>query len=365
MRGRHEVGERVGEWTLVRAIGEGGTALVFEATGPDGARAAVKILAHELALDSTLCARFSREAYIANGIDHPGVVRVLADGRTDDGTPFLVMELLEGETFENRRIRKGGRLPVDEVLWTMDEALAVLAAAHAKGVVHRDVKPENLFMTSDGRVKLLDFGIARLVDADSTAMTRVGSVLGTLAYMAPEQARGSINEVGVASDVWGVGATMFTLLSGRWLREDEGGVSVLIEAGQRGVVSLGEVAPDVPKPVVAVVDAALSFDPAVRWPNATTMRRVVHLTRVELVHRQQRLEGEVSSETFVDVRVNPSIAPPPRDIERLQSSLRPPPKTAAPPAPARAMRPWWIAVAAVVVALLVVVAYVARISGTR
>jgi serine/threonine-protein kinase len=360
MRGRQEVGARIGDWTLERVIGEGGTASVFEATGPDGARAAVKVLAPELSLEPTLSARFLREAYIANGIEHPGVVRVLADGRTEDGTPYLVMELLEGETLENRRIRKGGRLPADEVLWLMEEVLAVLAVAHEKKVVHRDVKPENIFVTDAGQLKVLDFGIARLVDADSTAMTKVGSVLGTLAYMAPEQARG--NEVGVASDVWGVGATMFTLLSGRWLREDEGGISVLLEAGSRGVVSLGEVAPDVPAPVVAVVDAALSFDPAVRWPSATTMRRVLHVTRAELVHREERAAGRGKLETFSDVRVNPSIAPP-RDFEKTHRTLRVPPVTTAPPpAPmaARPKRPWWIAFAAVVVALLAVVVWVVR-----
>src|SRR5262249_25617187 len=153
-------------------------------------------------------ARFVREAYFANKIDHPGVVRVLEDGEDEDGLPYIAMELLDGETLEARLARKGGKLSVNEVLWAADRTLQVLAAAHKQGIVHPDIKPENLFLTHDRKLKVLDFGIARI--ADSRETTTMGTVLGTLAFMPPEQARGATNEIGVQSDLWSVGATMFT-----------------------------------------------------------------------------------------------------------------------------------------------------------
>src|SRR5580704_3595533 len=153
------------KWHLVEMLGAGSAGAVYMAIGPDNAAAAVKILHPELAAEKTVRARFTREAYVANKIDHPGVVRVIEDGVADDGLPYIVMELLEGETLEARLERKGGRLPIDEVLWAADRTLQVLTAAFAKGGVHRDIKPENLFLTRDRRLKVLDFGIARLGEA--------------------------------------------------------------------------------------------------------------------------------------------------------------------------------------------------------
>src|SRR5262249_30621290 len=135
--------------------------------------------------------RFLQEGYAANAVGHPGVVKVLDDDVTADGSFFLVMELLEGESLERRRQRLGGTLPIEEVFTVGERILDVLVAAHARRIVHRDVKPENVFVTREGAVKLLDFGVAR-IRHPSAEVTACGSgfFLGTPEFMSPEQVTG-------------------------------------------------------------------------------------------------------------------------------------------------------------------------------
>jgi serine/threonine-protein kinase len=306
------------KWCLVDMLGAGSAGAVYRAVGPGDVVVAVKMLHPELAAEATVRARFVREAYLANQIEHSGVVRVIEDGVDDDGLPFLVMEMLEGETLEARVSRKGGRLPIYEVLWAADRTLRVLEAAHAKGIVHRDVKPENLFLTRDRSLKVLDFGIARL--ADSGERTRAGTVLGTLAFMAPEQARGDMAAIGVRSDLWSVGATMFTLLSGRLVRDDADIGRLLLAAGQAKVPSLREVAPELPIDLTELVDYALSLEAAARWPNAKTMRRTVRMVyaRMKDASEQPTREGdededEISAPSFGLIATR-SIEPPPLSV---------------------------------------------------
>ena len=307
-----------GKWQLFELLGEGGAGAVYLATGPSGESVAVKVLHPELAAEPTVRARFVKEAYFANKIDHPGVVRVLEDGEDEEGLPYLVMELLDGETFEARLVRKGGKLPISEVLWLADRTLHVLTAAHKVGIVHRDIKPENLFLTRDRVLKVLDFGIARI--ADSRESTTMGTVLGTLAFMPPEQARGATNEIGVQSDLWSVGATMFTLLSGRLVRDDENVQKLLLEAGRTKVPSLSSAAPEVPSELVELVDYALSLEIKVRWPTAKMMRRAVRMVHGQIKRESMRValgededDGEVSEPSF-GVIANRSIEPPPPSV---------------------------------------------------
>src|SRR5262245_35849722 len=143
-----------GRWRLDGVLGVGGMATVYAATHRNQARVAIKVLHSEIALDPEVTERFLREGYLANGVEHPGTAKVLDDDVTDDGSPFLVMELLEGETVEARWDRKQRRLPLSEVMAIADQILDVLAAAHNKGIVHRDLKPENLFLTKTGELKI-------------------------------------------------------------------------------------------------------------------------------------------------------------------------------------------------------------------
>jgi len=266
-------------WRVSRILGMGGSAWVYVGTDRSGQHAAIKVLHSAFLPHADVVARFVREAQVANRIGHPGVVRVLDDGTTNDGLPFLAMDLLEGETLEQRAARKGGKLTTEEVLWAMDQVLEVLGAAHAKGIVHRDIKPENIFLTYSREIKLLDFGIARLLDGISSSTTRAGVLMGTLEYMAPEQGRGDWEKVGTLSDLWAVGATMFTLLTGRPVHVHEDLYAQMRAVAYNPAPSMAHVAPWVPKAVAMLVDNALKFDAPDRWPDSRAMQvalRIAH-----------------------------------------------------------------------------------------
>ncbi len=196
-------------------MASGGTGAVYRARVVDPAAngdfpptVAVKILHPHLV--SNACHRdvFLKEARIARLVPHPGAVRVFDASVSSDGTAYLVLELLEGRSLQDGLVGWGDLL-LDEVVRVVRGVLEVLAVAHVRGVVHCDVKPENVFVMSDGTVKLLDFGVARV-----TGEARRTGIAGTLAFMAPEQARGDWAAVDERSDVWSVGATFYTLITG-------------------------------------------------------------------------------------------------------------------------------------------------------
>ncbi len=266
----------VGKWTIERLLGVGGMAAVYAARHRNAHTAALKILHRELSFDEGLRSRFLREGYAANTVGHPGAVRVLDDDVAEDGSVFLVMELLEGETVDARAARSpGGVLSLGEVLWIADGVLDVLVAAHAKGIVHRDIKPENLFVAKDRAIKILDFGIARIREAAAASATQTGMTIGTPAFMAPEQALGKSQLIGAPADLWSVGATMFYLLTGRYVHDGESANEVLVRAATQQAPSVGVVAPTVPAEVAALVDRALAFEIADRWRDADELQAAV------------------------------------------------------------------------------------------
>ncbi len=278
-RSRRRVGAVLhGKWVLERLIGVGGCGAVYAARHRNGARAAIKLLHAEYAAYPDVTERFLREAYIANSIRHDGVVKVLDDDVTPEGEPYLVMELLEGRSVGDWAARAGGLLGVSDALAVVDQTLEILEQAHAVGVVHRDLKPENLFWLSEGRVKLLDFGIARLRDgADSR--TRTGVTMGTPIYMAPEQALARWDDVDARTDLWSVGAILFTLLTGYAVHEGETDGVVLVQAATRPARSLARVMPSAPFALVRLVDRALEYVPARRFQDAASMRAEVRALR--------------------------------------------------------------------------------------
>jgi serine/threonine-protein kinase len=248
-------------------------------------RGAVKVLHRICACDPDVSMRFRREGYIANKVGHPGAVRVLDDDVDDDGSPFLVMELLDGAPLHQRLATSPGVLTPREGMLVADQLLDLLVAAHDRGIVHRDLKPENLFLTVDGHVKVLDFGIAHLGETgdsrrDARAATMSGIAMGTPAYMAPEQARGRWDLVGPQSDLWSVGATLFTLLSGQCVHEEETTTETLAAAITKPARSLATVAPGVHPALVAVVDRALERKLADRWPDARAMHEALRAAYV-------------------------------------------------------------------------------------
>ena len=257
-----------GKWKLDRLIGVGGMASVYAATHRNGQLAAIKVLHPQFARHAEARTRFLREAYIANKAG-PGAVEVKDDDVDDDGAPYLIMELLRGQPVDRRADEAGGRLDVADVLWVASQTLATLEIAHDNGIVHRDLKPENLFWTNDGRIKVLDFGIARLRDATIEETTRSGMVLGTPNFMSPEQALGA-EEIDARTDIWAVGAIMYRLLTGRDVHPP--GANVLVAAATQHAPSVALLAPSLPDPVVDIVDRALKFERDERFATAHQMR---------------------------------------------------------------------------------------------
>jgi serine/threonine protein kinase len=257
-----------GRFRLDRLIGIGGMGAVFAVSDSHGQRFALKLLHRELSQNPSVFARFVREAFVANRIAHPGVARVFEHGTDEQGCAFLVMELLEGETLEQLWERSGHRLGVPQTLAYVERLLEVLDAAHAKGIVHRDIKPDNVFLTAF-EVRVLDFGIARLLDGSGA--TASGQVMGTPAFMPPEQAAGHAKRVDATSDLWSVGAVTFTMLSGQHVHEARTGTEQLVYAATQQARSLASVAPHVPLSVVKTIDRALVYEPSGRWPSAKAM----------------------------------------------------------------------------------------------
>lgn len=268
-----------GGYTLLAVVGVGGAAAVFEARDASGATVAVKVLHPHARTNDALVRRFQREPALVATVDHPGVVPILATG-TDGDLPFLVMPLLQGETLEELRARRGGTLPVAEAARYAVALLEILAAVHAAGVVHRDVKPANVFCETDGRVRLLDFGLAGRVgggrdddglDDDALSLADDDELLGTLAFMAPEQAAGRRSDVGPRSDLFAVGATLSKLMSARDVHEGTTKHERLLNAATRPVPKLTTRFPEASPELAALLDRALSFHPAARFSDAKAM----------------------------------------------------------------------------------------------
>jgi serine/threonine protein kinase len=267
-----------GRWHLSRVLGVGGMAAVYAAHDDNGMLAAVKILHPEMSVRREVKERFLREGYVANRIEHPGAVKALQHGDAGDEA-YLVMELLNGETLQER-VKRHGKLPPAEVLDFTDQILDVLVSAHDKGVVHRDLKPDNLFVTAEGPIKILDFGLARLLDGmPNDHKTKSGVALGTLPYMAPEQAMGRRSEIDGRVDVFAVGATMFRILSGQRIHVADSEAELLMAMASRPAPALSSVAPELPRDLCAVVDLALAFSRDARYPDARTMQTDVRALR--------------------------------------------------------------------------------------
>jgi serine/threonine-protein kinase len=265
-------------------------ASVLLARTADGSAAALKILHADVNAIPELRQRFLREGPIGAALQRPepvpGIVRMLEAGEAEDGTAYLAMEAIEGESLFDRATREG-TLPVGEVLAIAEQVLDVLVVAHARSVVHRDIKPENLHLGLDGRVRVLDFGIARVLDAvprgidgvPERTKTRTGVIMGTAAYMAPEQATGLVREIDARTDVFSLGATMFRLLSGRTVHGPKSNTLEVVAAATESAPPLATVAPHVPADVCAVVDRALAFLKPHRYPSAEIMRGDVRALR--------------------------------------------------------------------------------------
>ncbi len=262
-----------GKYRVTAPLGEGGMGVVVAADDmTTGQRVALKILRPEMLEDQDVTRRFLEEGATASRIQHPNVLRVLGSGTTELGTPFIVMEHLDGTSLGT--FMRGSRIPPAAAVPILQGILAGLGAAHAAGVVHRDLKPENVFLerkasgTSGYEVKLLDFGVARVMDAAGGmgSRTKTGILLGTPAYMSPEQLRNSKDADG-RTDLWAAGVMLYEMLCGRHP------FPAPTEFARLAVIlnSPPEPIDDVARPFAAVLDRALAKDRDARFSSAHEM----------------------------------------------------------------------------------------------
>jgi serine/threonine-protein kinase len=261
-------GTVAGRYRIESRLGSGGMSTVHLAFDQRLERyVAIKLLAEHLASDPAFVSRFQREALAAARLIHPNIVQVFDSGldeRRDQH--YIVMEYIDGQSCAEI-LRERGWLPVEEALPIILGSCAGLDYAHRKGVVHRDVKPGNLLVANDHSVKLADFGIAKATEQSS--ITQIGSVLGTAAYLAPEQGRGE--EAGPPADIYALGVVAYQLISGRLPFEGASLTELAIKQQREPPPSLDTLVAAVTPELARAVDIALRIDPRQRYPTATEM----------------------------------------------------------------------------------------------
>ena len=262
---RYRLGER---------LAAGGMGSVYRAVDETlGRQVAVKALRRELADDPTFLERFRREARAAAALSHPGVAAIYDYGEVE-GQPFIVMELVEGENLAER-VAAGGPLPWQEAFAIGEQVAAALAAAHAHGLVHRDVKPANIMLGRDGRAKVTDFGIAQA--AQAATLTRTGMVLGSANYVAPEQAKGG--HVGPAADLYSLGCVLFEAVTGETPYHGGNAVAIATQHVSAPVPDPRELRPELPAQAATLIMRALRKQPDARFPSGTAMAAALAAAR--------------------------------------------------------------------------------------
>jgi serine/threonine-protein kinase len=286
--------EIAGRYRVERVLGQGGMGMVLRARHLWTGRAvALKVILPELASSAAAAARFLLEAQTAASLRHPNVVDILDMGRAEDGTLFLAMELLEGEPL-SARLARLGKLSPEDALTLLLPILDALALAHEHGLVHRDLKPDNIFLSTGAgplTPKLLDFGIVRAFRAEGEKLTATGMVLGTPGYMAPEQMAG--DPAGPPADVWAIGTVLFEALAGRGPYEFTSALQWMTRVITEPAPSLSSVAPQVPLHLVGIVDRCLLREPSARFADAGELGRALRERSTDALARTVALPSQV------------------------------------------------------------------------
>ena len=266
-----DVGSRLGHYDVTAKIGEGGMGQVYQATDTKlNRQVALKTLPEAFASDPDRLARFQREAQVLASLNHPNIAQIHGLEEEEDGVRALVLELVEGPTLADRIAH--GPIPVDEALPIAKQIAEALEAAHETGVIHRDLKPANVKVKDDGTVKVLDFGLAKALDPTpegdpsqsptlTAAATQMGVIMGTAAYMSPEQARGK--PVDKRADVWAFGCVLYEMLTGQRAFQGED-VSLTLASVMKSDLNVKTLPHDVPATVRTVLRRCLEKDPTQR-----------------------------------------------------------------------------------------------------
>jgi tRNA A-37 threonylcarbamoyl transferase component Bud32/Leucine-rich repeat (LRR) protein len=309
--------ERIGDFTILRVIGEGGMGVVYLAEDVRlGRKAAIKTMKLALAAKPENRARFIREARAAATVEHDNIVPIWQVGETADGSPFIAMPFLQGEMLETRLKRRPIQ-PLAIILKVACEVAEGLAAAHAQGLVHRDVKPGNIWIEGDPaapeiyrqvrRCKILDFGLARSIATDDAHVTDTGVILGTPAYMAPEQASGA--DVDARADLFSLGAMLYRMATGRLPFHGPNTMAVLAALATVTPPPARSINPDLPPALSDLIDRLLCKDPAGRPRSATEVAAII-----------RRIAKEARTVDTPTIEANADTVP-------IESAVRPAPKT--------------------------------------
>ena len=260
-------GQKINDrYEIIRTIGEGGMANVFLAHDTILQRdVAVKILRGDLAADEKFVRRFQREAISASSLSHPNIVEMYDVGE-DEGQYFIVMEYVNGKTLKSL-IKKRGALTLPEVIDIMLQLTSAISCAHESYIIHRDIKPQNVMILEDGRVKITDFGIALALN--STELTQTNSVMGSVHYLPPEQANGTGSTV--KSDIYSLGILMYELLTGKIPFKGETAVEIAIKQMKEQIPSVRDINPNIPQSVENIIIKACAKNPKNRYDNAGEM----------------------------------------------------------------------------------------------
>ncbi len=284
------LGTDIGRYRIARLLGTGGMGQVYLGVQPAiGSRVAIKILSNECTRNPELLERFFSEARAVNLIRHESIVSVIDMAQLSDGRPYIIMEFVEGRTLGE--IVRAEAAPIGGIVQVITEILSALGAAHALGIVHRDLKPDNVLITAEGHAKVLDFGIAKLAPGLSNALsprTRTGALLGTPAYMAPEQISGAGN-VDARTDLYAAGVVLFEAVTGRTPFSGETLFDLMKAHLEQVPPSPRTLRPDLPVGLERVILTALAKDPAQRFQNAAEMTQALHDAARELVPEQWRV----------------------------------------------------------------------------
>jgi serine/threonine-protein kinase len=341
-----------GRYRLISRLGSGGMADVYLARDESlGRLVAIKVLKERLAADAEFVERFRIEAQAAASLNHPAIVAVYDRGKAG-ASPYIAMEYVDGESLK-QRVRRKGRLAPAEAAATALAVLDALREAHARRIVHRDVTSSNVLVDEAGRVKVADFGIARM---GASALTRTGALLGTSSYLSPEQAQGrSADE---RSDLYSLGVVLYEMLTGRLPFRGESDLAVALQHVSAAPPNPRSLAPDVPEAYAAVVMKALSKQPADRYQSAEEFAEALRTAR-DGGHAAPAAVSSGAAESAPAASHPPSDAPVPAATMVAADALTRPadavtrymsePRPAAPARPRR-RRLWrWVALAAVII----------------